>query len=49
MDSDNSRSWRATRLEGANRFYPACGFEKAAEIVQHGEVLNVYIAPIATE
>jgi GNAT superfamily N-acetyltransferase len=31
------------RLEGANRFYQACGFELAAEISQHGEVLNVYV------
>ncbi len=31
------------RLEGANRFYQACGFDKVAEIVQHGEVLNVYV------
>jgi len=31
------------RLEGANRFYLACGFAKRAEIMQHGEVLNVYV------
>jgi ribosomal protein S18 acetylase RimI-like enzyme len=37
------------RLEAANRFYQACGFAKAGEIVQHGEVLNVYITSMATE
>jgi len=37
------------RLEGANRFYIACGFEKVAEIVQHGEILNVYVKLLATE
>ncbi len=31
------------KLDGANRFYSACGFEKRAEIVQHGEILNVYV------
>ena len=35
------------RLEAANRFYVACGFEKAAELIQHGEVLNVYIKSTA--
>lgn len=30
-------------LDGANKFYPACGFTKVAEIVQHGDVLNVYV------
>lgn len=34
------------KLEGANRFYRACGFNLAAEIVQHGEVLRVYVKPI---
>jgi len=36
-------------LEGANRFYRACGFEKTAEIVQHGETLNVYVKWLARE
>jgi GNAT superfamily N-acetyltransferase len=34
------------KLEGANRFYPACGFAKADEITQHGETLNVYVLSI---
>ena len=34
------------KLDSANRFYPACGFQKADEIVQHGEVLNVYVREI---
>lgn len=34
-------------LESANRFYLACGFEKVDEIVQHGEVLNVYVRRLA--
>jgi len=32
-----------SKLEGANRFYQACGFEKHDEIVQHGGILNVYV------
>jgi ribosomal protein S18 acetylase RimI-like enzyme len=35
-------------LDAANRFYPACGFRKTAEIIQHGHVLNVYIATTAS-
>ena len=31
------------KLEGANRFYQACGFACVARIVQHGEPLNVYV------
>lgn len=31
-----------TLLEGANRFYQACGFEKIGELTQHGAMLNVY-------
>jgi len=31
-------------LEGANRFYQRCGFEKRAEIIQHDNTLNVYVA-----
>jgi len=34
-------------LEEANRFYPACRFEKVAEIIQHGEPLNVYVRSVA--
>jgi len=34
-------------LEGANRFYLACGFVKRAEIIQHGEPLNVYVRSTA--
>ena len=34
-------------LEGANRFYLSCGFEKKAQITQHGEPLNVYVKGIA--
>lgn len=30
-------------LAAANRFYLACGFEKRAEIIQHGHPLNVYV------
>ena len=30
-------------LEGANRFYLKCGFEKRTQIFQHGEPLNVYV------
>lgn len=30
-------------LEGANKFYPACGFHLADTIEQHGEPLNVYV------
>lgn len=30
-------------LPGANRFYPACGFHKVAELTQHCESLNVYV------
>lgn len=35
------------RLEGANRFYFACGFEHRCQIVQHGELLNVYVMKLA--
>jgi hypothetical protein len=34
------------RLEAANRFYPACGFTKTAELIQHGEILNVYVRAV---
>jgi GNAT superfamily N-acetyltransferase len=34
------------KLEGANRFYLACGFTTADEIIQHGETLNVYVLHI---
>lgn len=30
-------------LEGANRFYLKCGFEKRMQIVQHGQPLNVFV------
>lgn len=30
-------------LLAANRFYIACGFEKRAQIIQHGHPLNVYV------
>ena len=30
-------------LDGANRFYQQCGFENRAQIIQHGEPLNVYV------
>ncbi len=32
-----------TNLAAANRFYIACGFEKRAEIIQHGHTLNAYV------
>jgi ribosomal protein S18 acetylase RimI-like enzyme len=31
------------RLEDANRFYQACGFERVDAITQHGETLYVYV------
>ncbi|HNO78729.1 MAG TPA: GNAT family N-acetyltransferase [Phycisphaerae bacterium] len=31
------------KLEGANRFYKACGFQKQLELIQHGEPLNVFV------
>lgn len=34
------------KLDGANRFYLSCGFNKRTEIVQHGETLNVYVAAL---
>ncbi len=37
------------RLEGANRFYQACGFECITRIVQHGEPLNVYVLRLRDE
>ncbi len=30
-------------LEDANRFYQRCGFHRAAELIQHGKILNVYM------
>jgi hypothetical protein len=30
-------------LEGANKFYPACGFTLTDAIIQHGETMNVYV------
>lgn len=36
-------------LEGANRFYLACGFTKVAELIQHGEPLNVYVLDLHGE
>lgn len=36
-------------LEGANRFYSACGFEKTAELIQHGDTLNVYVKSLADQ
>jgi len=40
---DRIKVLAGAKLKGANRFYPACGFQHAAEITQHGEVLNVYV------
>jgi len=37
------------KLEAANRFYRACGFDLATEIIQHGEALNVYVKRLAPE
>ncbi len=31
------------KLQEANQFYPACGFRKYCELMQHGEPLNVYM------
>ncbi len=36
------------KLDGANRFYQACGFTKVAELTQHGETLNVYVRALET-
>jgi ribosomal protein S18 acetylase RimI-like enzyme len=37
------------KLEGANRFYRAGGFDLATQIIQHGEPLNVYVKQLAPE
>lgn len=37
------------RLEGANRFYVACGFERRCQIIQHGEPLNVYVMDLVAK
>jgi ribosomal protein S18 acetylase RimI-like enzyme len=40
---DEVKVLAGARLEGANRFYAQCGFVRCAEIIQHGEPLNVYV------
>ncbi|MBU0618534.1 MAG: GNAT family N-acetyltransferase [Planctomycetes bacterium] len=37
------------KLDQANRFYQSGGFRKAAELEQHGEVLNVYVRDLEAE
>jgi ribosomal protein S18 acetylase RimI-like enzyme len=34
-------------LDDANRFYERCGFDRAAELIQHGKVLNVYVRDLS--